>query len=93
MEFEWDLKKEIENISKHGVTFEEAIESFTDPWGIQLLDSPHSKGIEQRFYWIGKSIKGDILTTRFTKRSNKIRIFGCANWRKFRKIYNERTQT
>ena len=31
MEFEWDLRKEAENISKHGVSFITAIETFMIP--------------------------------------------------------------
>jgi uncharacterized DUF497 family protein len=66
MEFEWDLAKEIENIRKHGVTFSEAVESFLDPEGFQLVDEKHSTR-ESRFYWLGKISTGRVLTTRFTK--------------------------
>ena len=53
MEFEWELSKEIENIRKHHVTFSEAVESFFDPVGFQLVDEKHGSG-EKRFYWIGR---------------------------------------
>lgn len=39
MEFEWDLSKEVENLRKHGITFSEAVESFLDPDGFQLIDT------------------------------------------------------
>lgn len=86
MEFEWDLKKELENKQKHGASFTEAIETFSDPYGIQLIDTEHSSS-EERLYWVGKSDTGRVLTTRFTKRGSKIRIIGCAEWRKFRRLY------
>ena len=92
MEFEWDLSKEIENIKKHEVAFAEAVETFSDPDGFQLTDKKHS-AIEERFFWVGKSASGKILTTRFTMRGDIIRIFGSASWRKFARFYNESTKT
>lgn len=91
MEFVWDLSKEKENIGKHKVTFLESIESFSDRNGFVLEDIKHSKS-ESRLFWIGKSLSGRILTTRFTKRGNVIRIIGSAEWRKYRRLYNETTK-
>lgn len=91
MEFEWDLSKELVNVRKHGVTFPEAVESFMDPHGFQLTDAKHSRE-EGRFYWVGKSGTGRVLTTRFTRRGRKIRIIGSAEWRKFRRLYHETTK-
>ena len=53
MEFEWALSKEEANIRKHGHSFSEAVESFKDPFGVQLIDEQHS-GREERYYWVGK---------------------------------------
>lgn len=86
MEFEWDSVKELSNLNKHGVPFAEAIETFFDPNGFQMMDTNHSEG-ESRFYWVGKTNKDRILTTWFTRRGNVIRIIGCAEWRKFRRLY------
>lgn len=91
MEFEWDGSKEKENMRKHKITFLEAVESFSDPNGFLMVDEKHSKA-EERFYWIGKISSGKVLTTRFTKRSDKIRIIGSAEWREYRKIYNEKAK-
>ena len=88
MEFEWDLAKEQANIEKHGHSFSEAIEAFRDPMGVQLMDFKHSVQ-ESRFYWVGKALSGTILTVWFTRRGEKIRIIGCADWRKFRSFYHE----
>ncbi len=92
MIFEWDLDKEIANVRKHRFSFSEAVDSFKDPFGFVLEDKKHSS-IEERFYWIGKSSKGVILTTRFTWREDKIRIFGCAEWREYKEYYHEKTKT
>jgi hypothetical protein len=85
------LSKEIDNLRKHGISFAEAVETFSDPNGLQLRDIKHSS-VEARFFWVGKSESGTILTTRFTRRGNIIRIFGSAAWRKFGRLYHERTQ-
>lgn len=88
VDFEWDLAKEQTNIKKHGHTFSEAVETFQDPMGVQLTDNEHSTQ-EDRFYWIGKTSAGKILTVWFTRRAKKVRIIGCAEWRKMRSLYYE----
>ncbi len=90
--FEWDLSKELENFSKHRVSFKEAIEIFSDPKVIHLEDIRHSSD-EDRYYATGKTKKGLILTVRYTWRGNKIRIFGAANWRKWRRYYEQNTRS
>ena len=89
MEFEWDASKEAENLRKHKVSFAEAVESFFDPHGLLLVDEKHSQ-VEKRFYWVGKTASGRVLTTRFTRRGRKIRIIGSAEWREFRRLYSEK---
>jgi uncharacterized DUF497 family protein len=74
---------------KHRVSFAEAIESFFDPNGLLLVDENHSRA-EDRFYWVGKSSSGRVLTTRFTRRGTRIRIIGSAEWREFRRLYSEK---
>ncbi len=85
MEFEWDDTKEKLNIKKHKVSFIDSVDTFFDPDGILLFDESHS-GVEKRFYWVGISKLGKI------KRGNKVRIIGCAEWRKFRRLYCEATK-
>lgn len=91
VEFDWDISKEEANIEKHGISFTEAVECFRDPKGVQVVDVKHSVG-EKRYYWVGKSESGRVLTTWFTKRGTTIRIIGCAEWRKFRRFYDETTK-
>jgi hypothetical protein len=91
MEFQWDSRKESENVGKHGVSFVEAIECFMDPDGFALADPAHSSA-ERRFYWIRRSSAGRVLTVRYTRRGAGVRIIGAAEWRRFRDLYHERTQ-
>lgn len=88
MEFEWDPVKENRNELKHRVSFTESVETFSDPNGFELDDVKHSKN-EMRFYWIGKTENGRVLTTWFTRKEEVIRIIGSAEWRKFRRLYYE----
>jgi len=83
--FEWDKKKDILNREKHGVSFREAQFAFKDSKRIIAQDKKHSNE-EKRYYCFGK-VNDEILTVRFTYRSNRIRIIGAGYWRKGKKIY------
>jgi uncharacterized DUF497 family protein len=72
LEFEWDDKKNIKNLLKHGVSFEEAKMVFFDPKMKEYLDYEHSF-FEKRWKAIG--IAGiDVLKVIFTERNTRIRI-------------------
>lgn len=88
--FEWDAKKNTENKSKHGVSFETAQYAFSDPMRVIAEDLEHSKK-EHRFYCFGRVGEG-ILTVRFTYRANVVRLIGAGYWRKGRKIYEEKNK-
>jgi uncharacterized DUF497 family protein len=89
--FEWDKNKEIANIAKHGVDFYEARSTFADPRFIVAADEGHSES-EPRLFCIGRSVRGGILTVRFTYRGDTIRIIGAGYWPKGRKIYEEKNR-
>ncbi len=48
MEFSWDRGKAQRNLRKHGITFEEAVTIFADPFEIGIYDPDHSV-LEDRF--------------------------------------------
>jgi uncharacterized protein len=73
MRFEWDKSKDKSNTLKHGITFEEAVTAFADPYLLFTEDSRHSVG-EQREWAIGESEVGVILVVVFTMRGECIRI-------------------
>jgi len=85
--FEWDEKKNKENIAKHGVPFEVAQYAFADSNRVIAEDLGHSEE-ERRYYCFGRVGDG-IITVRFTYRGNVIRLIGAGYWRKGRKIYEE----
>ncbi|OGH07693.1 MAG: hypothetical protein A2W22_00465 [Candidatus Levybacteria bacterium RBG_16_35_11] len=88
--FEWDDKKSLENVGKHGVDFQTAQYAFIDPKRVIAKDLAHSK-IEKRYYCFGK-VKGGVLTVRFTYRNKCIRIIGAGFWRKGKDIYEKQNQ-
>jgi uncharacterized DUF497 family protein len=85
--FEWDVKKNLQNQDKHGVSFEFAQHAFLDQYRVIAEDLDHSER-EPRYFCFGK-IKNDILTVRFTYRLHTIRIIGAGYWRKGKKIYEK----
>ena len=54
MRFEWDPEKEIRNLRKHGVSFEEASTVFGDALAATIPDAKHSE-LEVRFITMGVS--------------------------------------
>ena len=89
-QFEWDLKKDIENQVKHGVPFELAQYAFSDPDRVIAQNLEHSS-TEHRYLCFGRVGEG-IMTVRFTYRASIMRIFGAGYWRKGRKIYEKENQ-
>lgn len=87
MNFEWDERKDRENIDKHGISFYLAQFAFADPRRVIAEDIEHSLD-EDRFYCFGE-VGGRIMTVRFTYRGGKIRIFGAGYWRKGKTIYEK----
>ena len=75
MQFEWDETKDALNKRKHGISFYSAQYAFSDPHRIIAEDLDHSTESEKRYFCIGK-VGDEIVTLRFTVRSNKIRIIG-----------------
>jgi uncharacterized DUF497 family protein len=90
MDFEWDANKSVENVLKHGVSFEEAQRAFFDAKRKIYRDDKHSLK-EERYFCYGM-VAGEILTVRFTVRGETIRIIGAGYWRKGRMMYYENVQ-
>ena len=73
MRFEWDLNKAQLNISKHGVTFEEATTIFGDPLSLTSSDPDNSQD-ETRFVSIGVSTDSKTIVVVHTDREDATRI-------------------
>lgn len=73
VQFTWDPGKAAANLSKHGVSFEDASTVFRNPVAKVLPDPTHSEQ-EQRSLIIGHSAGGRLLLVVFTESGDRIRI-------------------
>jgi len=87
--FEWDDDKDIYNILKHGVSFQEAKSVFNDAFSITIYDPEHSID-EDRYIDIGLSSKGRLIVVSYTERKGKIRIISCRKATKKEYAYYEK---
>lgn len=89
LKFEWDPRKAASNLSKHGVSFQEALTAFADPLARIFDDDDHSVE-EQREIIIGHSAKERLLVVCFTALGESVRIFSARKaTRRERKEYEE----
>lgn len=70
--FEWDPAKAASNVARHGVAFDQARGSFTDPFAIELVDGREDYG-EERLVLIGMA-RGRLLVVVHTLREDRVRI-------------------
>ena len=73
MEFAWDSRKAERNLSKHGVSFQEAASVFGDPLALTFFDPDHSDD-EDRFLTFGHSAAGRLLVVSHADRDDATRI-------------------
>ncbi len=73
MQFEWSENKAAGNLSKHGVSFEEAKTVFDDPLYVDFYDPDHSED-EERYLIVGESNRGRLLIVSYTERGDSIRL-------------------
>jgi uncharacterized protein len=89
MAFEWDKNKAARNLSKHGVSFEEAETVFGDPLLIDFYDPDHSED-EARYLIIGASNRRRLLIVSYTERGDSIRLISAREvTRSEREAYEE----
>ena len=89
MKIEWDQRKAISNLRKHGVSFEEAATALSDPMSVTGYDPDHSV-YEERFITFGISQAGRLLTISHTEEKDKIRIISARKADKGeRELYEE----
>ncbi|MEO8130222.1 MAG: BrnT family toxin [Bryobacteraceae bacterium] len=72
MEYEWDKKKALQNITKHGVEFADALAVLEDLNALSLTEE--SVDGEERSVTIGTDVLGRILVVVYTWRENRLRL-------------------
>jgi uncharacterized DUF497 family protein len=71
--FEWDGRKAVANLKKHGVSFEDAASVFLDPLAFTFPDPDHSYE-ERREITIGHTIRQQLVFVAHSEREARIRI-------------------
>lgn len=71
--FEWDKRKELANIRKHGVSFHEASTVFLDPLSMTFFDPDHAED-EDRYITLGMTKNGRLLFVSHADRGDRVRI-------------------
>ena len=72
--FEWDDRKARANVTKYGVSFEEAATSFGDHVSVTIHDPDHSSSEEDRYVLLGLSHRDRLLVVVHVERGDNIRI-------------------
>jgi hypothetical protein len=65
LDFEWDSAKAASNITKHGVSFEQAATVLLDALALTVFDAAHSE-FEERWFTLGLSSEGKLLAVSHT---------------------------
>ncbi len=68
--FEWDERKNLANIRKHGISFQEAKTCFEDDFAEMFPDNEHSKN-EDRYIFLGLSEVLRTLVIIYAEKDNK----------------------
>ena len=93
LKFEWDPKKAAGNVSKHGVSFGEAVTAFADPLARIFDDEDHSVD-DQREIIIGRSARLRLVVVCFSAREDTVRIFSARRaTKRERRDYEENVQS
>lgn len=91
LNFQWDENKARTNLTKHGVSLEEAATVFGDALSLTIPDPAHSQS-EERYIILGSSHTGKLLVVVHTERGDSICIISARRAsRKERKSYEEST--
>ncbi|MEG4585993.1 BrnT family toxin [Microcoleus sp. MOSTC5] len=89
MKFEWDENKAAVNLSKHGISFEEAKTVFDERLYVDFYDPDHSDE-EDRYIIVGESQQGNLLIVSYTERADFIRLISARKvTRVEREVYEE----
>ena len=82
--FEWDDQKAASNLTKHGVSFDEAVSVFGDAQAVTFSDTDHSE-LEDRSRTYGVSNKTRLWVVTHTDRRNGIRIISARKATRYEK--------
>ena len=77
LSFSWNAEKAAINLSRHGVSFEEASTVFGDPLSVTVFDPAHSDD-ESRFVIVGQSFEGKLVVVVHSEFGREYKNYWCA---------------
>jgi len=87
--FEWDSDKNERNKAKHGLSFEQILPVFDDPYFLERYDSAHSSEGEDRYFGLG-CVQGVVVVAASYTENKRIRIISARlASHKEEEVYNE----
>lgn len=90
-DFEWDERKARSNLARHGISFEAAMQVFSDSFAVELPDHMAAYG-EERYILIGM-VRLALLAVVYTERNERVRIISARRaTRTEEKLYDEERQ-
>jgi uncharacterized DUF497 family protein len=91
--FEWDRRKAKSNLSKHGVSFDEALTVFADPLA-KIFDDVDRSATEPREIIVGYSLRQRLLLVCFIANQDVIRVISARKaTRRERQDYEENVKS
>jgi len=75
LRFEWDMEKDMANMTKHGLHFSEILAVFDDPHFLERYDRLNSSLDEIRYIGLGMLDNVLVLLVCYTKRAGRTRLF------------------
>lgn len=89
LRFEWDARKALINLTKHGVSFEDARTVFGDPLSLTVASPGHEER-EFRFAIVGRTAAERLVVVSHVERGDTIRIISARPAdRRETKVYEE----
>ena len=70
--FEWDRRKAVANLAKHGISFADAVAVFEDDVSVTIRDPGCAE--EERWVTLGMDALGRLLVVVYTWRGDTIRL-------------------
>lgn len=87
--YQWNPKKAVLNLEKHGIDFADAVGVFEDEWALTIKQQAVSD--EQRFLTLGSDFLGRMLIVVYTYREYDIRLISARKATKLeRKNYEQK---
>ena len=84
--FEWDEAKNKSNLEKHGISFDDVVEVFDDPFAITREDTDHD---EQRFFTVGQAKYLVVVAVAYSYEEAALRIISARRATKTERKYYE----